>query len=57
MKNVAILFLYPVALLLWLAGIVLSKGFISTCAAICLPFYAWYLVVERVLMSIGWVTP
>ena len=39
----------------WLAGIVLAKGFLSTIAAIWIPPYAWYLVVERALMAAGWV--
>ncbi len=32
----------------WLAGFALAKGFWSTLACF-FPFYAWYLVVERVL--------
>ena len=39
----------------WLAGIVLAKGFWSTFAAICVPPYAWYLVVERGMMMAGWI--
>ena len=35
----------------WLAGIVIAKGFWSTLFAICVPFYSWYLVVERVMQS------
>lgn len=42
------------AVVSWLAGIVLAKGFWLTVAAIFCPFYAWYLVVERALMAIGW---
>ena len=34
--------------LMWLAGVVLAKGFISTSVAILLPPYSWYLVVEMV---------
>jgi hypothetical protein len=37
----------------WLAGIVLAKGFWLTTLSICLPFYSWYLVVEKVMMSTG----
>lgn len=33
----------------WLAGIVIAKGFISTTIAIIFPFWAYYLVIERVL--------
>lgn len=39
----------------WLAGIVLAKGFWSTAAAVCVPPYAWYLVVERVMVMAGWI--
>ena len=37
----------------WLAGIVLAKGAISTIAAIFIPPYAWYLVVERAMFMAG----
>ena len=39
----------------WLSGIVIAKGFWSTTAAITFIPYAWYLLVEKVLMVIGWV--
>lgn len=39
----------------WLAGMVLAKGFWSTAAAVCVPPYAWYLVVERVMVMAGWI--
>ena len=37
----------------WLAGIVLANGGISTIAAIFVPPYAWYLVVERAMSMAG----
>lgn len=37
----------------WLAGIVLAKGGWATLAACLVPFYAWYLVVERAMTSMG----
>ena len=40
----------------WMMGVVLAKGLWSTIAAISLPPYAWYLVVERALIAIGWVS-
>ena len=40
-------------LLGWLAGFVIAVGFWSTLLAI-IPFYAWYLVIERVMLKIGW---
>ena len=38
----------------WLAGIVLSKGFWSCLFATWIPPYAWYLVVEKVMLMNGW---
>ena len=37
----------------WIAGIVLAKSWLRIVAII--PFYAWYLVAEKVLQQIGWV--
>ena len=37
----------------WLAGIVLAKGFWSTFFSIYVPPYAWYLVVEKLMMIWG----
>jgi len=34
-------------LVLWIAGVVLAKGFWLTVLAIFVPFYGWYLVIER----------
>jgi hypothetical protein len=44
-----------VFLLVWLAGAVLAKGFWSSLFAIFIPFWALYLVVERLMMVWGWV--
>ncbi len=38
----------------WIAGIVIANGFWSTLFAIFIPFWAWYLVVERGLVALGW---
>lgn len=40
----------------WILGIVLAKGFWSTFFAFILPFWAWYLVAEKYLQTIGWVS-
>ena len=37
----------------WLAGIALAKGFWQTLCAI-FPPYAWYLVIERAMLALGW---
>jgi len=52
--NIAYLFAQMFIAFIWLAGVVLAKGAGLTAAAILLPPYAFYLVVERVLVAIGW---
>lgn len=37
--------------LMWIAGIVIAKGFWSTFFAIFVPFWAYYLVVEQVVIK------
>ncbi len=45
--------LYSLLLLItWLAGFVLAKGFWSTLACF-IPFYAWYLVIEKLMIVAG----
>jgi len=44
-----------IAALMWVAGVVLAKGFWMTAFTVCIPFYAWYLVVERAMQAIMWV--
>ena len=55
MKDVAEAILYLIVVLFWIAGIVLAKGFWSTAAAIILPPWGWYLIVERWLQMAGWI--
>jgi hypothetical protein len=38
----------------WLMGIALAKGTWSTILAIFFPFWAWYLLTEQILKSVGW---
>lgn len=46
--------IYSVMLLIsWLMGVVMAKGFWLTSLSICLPFYAWYLVIEEIMLMIG----
>lgn len=54
MTQVAGVILYVAMVIGWLAGLVLAKGFWSTVAAIFLPPWAWYLVVERWMQMSGW---
>jgi len=48
------LFWYFFSLITWIAGIVIAKGFWSTVFAVCIPLWAWYLVIERVMFNMGW---
>ena len=54
MDSLAAVLLSIFTFLIWLAGIVLAKGFWLTVAAIFTPYGA-YLVVERLLIMAGWV--
>lgn len=52
MKSIETLLTF-VAVVAWLAGVVIAKGFWLTAAAIFIPFYAWYLVIERAMLVWG----
>lgn len=39
---------------LWVLGMVLAKGFLSTAAAFLFPPWGWYLIAEAWLKYIGW---
>jgi len=45
--------LYLMIMITWISGIVIAKGFWSVTFAIIIPFYAWYLVIERILITNG----
>jgi hypothetical protein len=49
MRQVAALIMFVV----WIAGVVLAQGFWSTLASVFIPFWAWYLVVERIMQANG----
>lgn len=49
MKSIASL----LAFVVWVAGIVLAKGFWSTFFAVIFPIWSWYLVVEHFLIHYG----
>jgi hypothetical protein len=49
MKELVQLF----GVIVWIAGIVIAKGFWSTFFAIFVPFWAWYLVIEKVIVTYG----
>lgn len=42
-------------LIVWLVGIVIAKGFLSTLAACLFPPWALYLVAEQLARSLGWI--
>lgn len=35
----------------WIAGVVIAKGFWSVFFAIIIPFYSWYLVIEKLMIK------
>jgi uncharacterized membrane protein len=39
-----------VTLFIWVAGVVIANGFWSTLFAVFIPFWSFYLVVERLLI-------
>lgn len=51
MKNITSIFAFAV----WIGGIVLASGFWSTLFAVFIPFWAWYLVIEKALTVMGWI--
>lgn len=44
-----------IAFAIWIAGIVIAKGFWWTVASIFIPPVAWYLIIERVLTHFGFI--
>jgi hypothetical protein len=40
-----------VFLLIWIAGVVVAKGFWSTLLAIIIPLWSFYLVVEQLVLK------
>ena len=37
--------------IVWIGGVIIAKGFWSTFFAFIIPFYAWYLVIEHILVK------
>jgi len=38
---------------IWIAGIVIAKGFWSTFFAVLIPLWSYYLVIERIILYFG----
>lgn len=49
MDSVLTLFIF----ITWIMGIVLASGFWSTFFAIIFPFWAWYLLIAKIMLVIG----
>jgi len=45
--------IYLIFVVTWIAGVVIAKGFWSTLFAMCIPFWSFYLVIEKVLIAYG----
>lgn len=43
------------AWIVWIAGVVIAKGFWSTVFCIFFFPWSWYLVIEKVMVGLGWV--
>tara|TARA_R110000868_G_scaffold318502_2_gene579228 strand:+ start:193 stop:348 length:156 start_codon:yes stop_codon:yes gene_type:complete len=39
--------------IVWVVGIVIANGFWSTLVAFFIPFWGWYLIIEKVLINYG----
>lgn len=39
---------------IWVGGAVLAKGFLSTLACIFFFPWSWYLVIEKIMVAMGW---
>lgn len=37
----------------WILGVVIAKGAVSVFFSIIIPFYAWYLVIEKIAIDSG----
>ena len=42
-----------IGVIVWIAGVVIANGFWSTFFALFIPLWAWYLVIERLLITNG----
>ena len=40
-------------IIVWICGVVIAKGFWSTAFAVIIPFWAWYLVAEKLMIFYG----
>ena len=45
-----------IAITLWIGGLVIAKGFWSVLFALIFPPYAWYLVAEKIILRMGWIS-
>jgi hypothetical protein len=53
MNTFTAMLAYFLFIFTWISGVVLAKGAWLKVAAIFCPFYAWYLIIERVLIMAG----
>lgn len=42
-----------IAAIIWIMGIVLTKGFWWTTLAVFFPFYAWYITIAHFMIKFG----
>ena len=53
MENIINTIVTLLIVVMWLVGIVISKGFWSCLIAVLIPPYAWYLVIEYIMQVKG----
>jgi hypothetical protein len=53
LKNIVEMQVVLFALITWMAGIVLAKGFWLTLLSCVCPFYGWYLLTEKIMHMNG----
>ena len=44
---------YTIAIVAWIAGIVIAQGIWSTAISVIMPLWAWYLLIERLMQLVG----
>ena len=53
MKELAQTVTYVAFVITWISGIIIANGFFSTLVAVFIPLWGWYLLLERIMQTIG----
>lgn len=52
--NFATLFFVTLFWVVWVAGVVIAKGFCSTLVGMFFFPWSWYLVIEKIMIAMHW---